>query len=417
MLGRDPLGLVAPTLTRRRVLVVCFDPLTDAMAGPAIRAWHLAEVIAARHEVTLASTVAATLRHPHMDVHVVGDRDLGALVARADAVFAPTSVVRRHPVVVDAGKPLAIDMYIPTHLENLEPAGRSRRQHADDVAHQVATITEDLVAGDFFLCASERQRDFWIGALAPAGRVNPDVYADDPTLRRLIDVVPFGLPAEPPVPAGPVLRRRFDAIGPHDPVIVWGGGVYEWFDPLTLVRAVDRVRRSVPAVRLVFLGMRNPNPSIPEMGVARRLRALSGQLGLTGSHVFFNDEWVPYDQRGGYLLDADVAVSTHLDHVEARFSFRTRVLDYLWAARPMVLTAGDALSELVGARGLGITVAPGDVTSLEHALVRLLTEGLPGADFAAVSAGFRWPVVAAPLLAWCDESRVAPDRARRTMSP
>ena len=48
--------------------------------------------------------------------------------------------------------------------------------------------------GDFFICASEAQRDFWIGALHSRGRINPLTYADDPTLRRLIDVVPFGLP-------------------------------------------------------------------------------------------------------------------------------------------------------------------------------------------------------------------------------
>ena len=55
-----------------------------------------------------------------------------------------------------------------------------------------------LALGDFFLCASERQRDFWIGALHTAGRINPQTYAADPTLRSLIDVVPFGLPDEPP---------------------------------------------------------------------------------------------------------------------------------------------------------------------------------------------------------------------------
>jgi glycosyltransferase involved in cell wall biosynthesis len=207
-----------------------------------------------------------------------------------------------------------------------------------------------------------------------------------------------------------VLRQRFAGIGPGDRVVIWGGGVYDWFDPLSLVRAVDRVRVTVPDIRVVFLGMRNPNPGIAEMGVAVALRQLSADLGLTGSHVFFNEEWVPYDERGAYLLDADVAVSTHLDHVETRFSFRTRVLDYLWAGRPMVLTSGDALSDLVAHEGLGVTVPAGDVDSLADALARLLTEGLPDADFGAVAARFRWPIVAGPLVAWCAEPHRAPDR-------
>ena len=65
--------------------------------------------------------------------------------------------------------PVVIDMYIPTHLENLERGGRSDEEYAQAVSHQVSVINEDLGRGDFFLCASERQRDFWLGALSHAG--------------------------------------------------------------------------------------------------------------------------------------------------------------------------------------------------------------------------------------------------------
>ncbi len=338
---------------RTRVLVLTFDPLTDAMAGPAIRAWHLAQVLASRFDVTLASTVEATRHHRAVRVCSVADDTvrLAALVRESDVVFAPTSVVRRHPEVASSPVPLVIDMYIPTHLENLEPGGRGGQEYAQAVAHQVSVINEDLARGDFFLCASERQRDFWLGGLSHAGRVNPATYDDDPTLRRLVDVVPFGLPPDPPVADGPVLRRHFPGIGASDPVVVWGGGVYDWFDPVSLVRAVDRVRGEVPEIRLVFLGMGNPNPAIPEMARAVELRRVSDELALTGSTVFFNDRWIPYHAWGSYLLDADVAVSIHLDNLETRFSFRTRILDYLWARRPMILTGGtrSATSSRLGA--------------------------------------------------------------------
>ena len=273
----------------------------------------------------------------------------------------------------------------------------------------MSVINDDLARGDFFLCASERQRDFWLGSLSHAGRVNPAVYDDDPTLRSLIDVVPFGLPPDPPQGAGHALRQHFPAIGADDPVVVWGGGVYDWFDPISLVRAVERVRASVPDIRLVFLGMANPNPGIPEMDRAVELRRVSDELGLSGSTVFFNDRWVPYQAWGGYLLDADIAVSIHLDNLETRFSFRTRILDYLWARRPMIVTAGDALGDLVAEEGLGITVRAGDVDAIAQALTRLLSDGLPGADFGPMLERFRWPVVAGPLLRWLEHPRRAPD--------
>ena len=398
------------------MLVLCFDPLTDAMPGPAIRSWQLARELAGDHEVVLAGTAGVSRTSPVMDVRAVtGGADLDELAGWCDAVLAPTSVVRRHPAVVTSGKPLCVDMYIPTHLENLEPFGEAGGEdHVAAVEHQVAVINDDLRHGDFFLCASERQRDFWLGSLASLGRVNPAVYGADPTLRGLIDVVPFGVdPAPMPARTG-ALRRAFPEIGAGDPVLIWGGGVYNWFDPLSLVRAVDSLRASGrPDMRLVFLGMRNPNPGIPEMRMATAVRDLSDDLGLTGKHVFFNDGWVPYEERGSYLADADVAVSTHLAHIETHFSFRTRVLDYLWAGLPMVLTGGDTLSDGVAAAGLGVAVPPGDPAAIAAAVDRLLDAPPERTAVRAYGDRYAWALVAAPLRRFMADPRPAADRASR----
>jgi glycosyltransferase involved in cell wall biosynthesis len=400
------------------MLVLCFDPLTDAMPGPAIRAWHLAQELAADHEVVLAGTAGATRTHPAMRVEGVDGPALEELVGWADAVFAPTSVVRRHPVVVDSGKPLAIDMYIPTHLENLEAFGMSGDdEHFRAVAHQVQVINGDLGHGDFFLCASDRQRDFWLGSLASLGRVNPATYGDDPTLRRLIDVVPFGMDPAPAPAATGVLRRTFPAIGAGDPVVIWGGGVYNWFDPLSLLRGVDALKGRRPGLRLVFLGMRNPNPGIPEMRMATALRTESDRLGLTGTHVFFNEGWVPYDRRGEWLAEADVAASTHLAHIETHFSFRTRVLDYLWAGRPMVLTGGDTLSERIAAAGFGVVVPPGDAGAIAAAIDRLLDDPPDPAGIRRFAEGYAWATVAEPLRRFAADPRRAPDRPAGEAAP
>ena len=397
-----------------RVLVLCFDPLTQEMPGPAIRAWNLASQLAAEHEVTLAGTAGADRRHPAMEVRPVAGDGVGALVEAADVIFAPTSVVRRHPVVVSSGRPVCIDMYDPTHLENLEPVGvAGGEEHRGAVAHQVSVINDDLRHGDFFLCASERQRDFWMGSLVALGRVNPTTYEADPTLRNLIDVVPFGLDPTPPVAdaGGSVLRRAFPDIGPDDPVLLWGGGVYNWFDPVSLLYAVGLLRVRRPAVRLVFLGMQHPNPEIPAMRVATELRSESDRLGLTGRHVFFNLGWVPYEERGAYLLDADIGVSTHLAHVETHFSFRTRVLDYLWAGLPAVLTGGDMLSEEMAAAGLAATVPPGDPEAIASAIDRLLASPPARAAVADFGARYRWDRVAGPLMSFCRSPWRAADRA------
>ncbi len=148
--------------------MLSFDPLTEAMAGPAIRAWHLAQVLSSKFDVTLAGTAGASRRHDAMRVcSITPDSSaMASLVEQSDIVFAPTSVIRRHPEVASSDKPVIIDMYIPTHLENLERGGRDDAAYQEAVSHQVAVINDDLRRGDFFLCASERQRDFWLGALS-----------------------------------------------------------------------------------------------------------------------------------------------------------------------------------------------------------------------------------------------------------
>ncbi len=112
---------------------------------------------------------------------------------------------------------------------------RDASQHPDttgdyQIRHDVDVQTELLDRGDFFVCASERQRDYWMGMLSARGRVDRATYEADPTLRSLIDVLPFGCPTEPPVATEPVLRGVHPAIGTDDIVITWGGGTWEWFD-------------------------------------------------------------------------------------------------------------------------------------------------------------------------------------------
>jgi glycosyltransferase involved in cell wall biosynthesis len=232
--------------------------------------------------------------------------------------------------------------------------------------------------------------------------------------------VPFGISDVPPVHTGDALKGVIPGIGKDDRVILWGGGVYNWFDPLTLLRAVDRLRSRVPGVRLFFMGLRHPHPEIEDMQMAVATRELSAELGLTGTHVFFNEGWVQYDERQNYLLEADIGVSTHLDHLETALSYRTRILDYLWASLPVVATRGDSLAQLIEAKGLGITVPPGDVGALEEALFRMLDdEGFRKTcrdNVAAAVPELRWSEAVQPLLEFCRAPRRAPDLADPEMA-
>ena len=109
------------------------------------------------------------------------------------------------------------------------------------------------------------------------------------------------------------------------------------------------------------------------MHAVRESMALAEELGVVDTFVFFND-WVPYADRWRYLIEADVGLSTHHDHLETALSFRTRMLDYLWAGVPIVCTAGDVFASLVKERKLGLVVGPGDVEELAAAIERLVDD-------------------------------------------
>jgi GT2 family glycosyltransferase len=414
----DALGIDQIVSRRYRIVVATGDVLEPKMAGPAIRAWHMASTLAREHDVQLVSTQGCSITHPDFPVRVVGDRELEELEAWCDVLIFQGNLMRQHPVLRDTQKVVVTDIYDPFHLEVLEQARNlDPAQRLFAVQSSTDVLNEQLRRGDFFLCASQKQRDFWLGQLAAVGRINPSTYDRGENLEGLLAVAPFGVTDEPPRHTRPVLRGVVPGIGENDKVVLWGGGIYNWFDPLTLLRAVDKMRRRMPEVRLYFLGLKHPNPQVGGMRMADDAVALARELGLVGTHVFFNEDWVEYDDRQNYLLESDVGVSTHLDHVETEFSFRTRLLDYLWASLPIVATGGDSLASLIETTGIGLTVPAGDVDALEAALYRVLDDDAYRAScrdaIARIVPAYHWSRVLEPLLEFCR----APSRAADLVDP
>jgi GT2 family glycosyltransferase/glycosyltransferase involved in cell wall biosynthesis len=402
---------------RRRILIITADAVSPRMAGPAIRAWNMAEVLSGEHDVRLISLNQHCSPPPaEFEVRPATPASIGPELAWAQLVVLQGHVLEQIPSLKTSNHIVIVDIYDPMHLEQLEQARDLGDEARGQVVEAVTTaLTTQLRRGDFFLCASERQRHFWLGHLAAIGRLSPTVYDADPTTRSLLAVAPFGLSGKPPQRTGPGLRDTL-GLGPRDKVVLWAGGVYSWFDPLTLLHAVHALRTEHPELRLVFLGMRHPNPDVPEMGMAGQARRLSAALGLTGEQVFFNETWVPYADRQNWLLDADAGVTTHFDHVETTFAFRTRVLDYLWAHLPVVTTTGDAFAELVAAEEFGLVVPATDPAALATALQRVLYDDAFAAGcrdrIAAVAQRYTWEAVLAPLVEFCRHPRPAPDRLR-----
>ena len=105
------------------------------------------------------------------------------------------------------------------------------------------------------------------------------------------------------------------------------------------------------------------------------------------------------------LLESDVALTLHVDTLEARLAWRTRVLDYIWAGLPIVATQGDATSELVERYGVGELVRQGDVSGVAGAIGRALD-----VEREALGEGreaLTWARAVEPLVRYC----LAPHKA------
>ena len=374
-------------------------------------------MLADEHDVVLASTVRATGTAPTFRVCDGSAEKLHALAVGTDVLVLQGFTLRNNPWLAHLGARLVIDLYDPMHLEMLEGGQyHPAAEQAFMLSGGLDAIRVQMEHGDYFLCATERQRDLWLGHLSALGRVNFASYEQDHTLRKLIDIAPFGIPGEPPVAGPGAIRGVVPGIDVGDQVLLWAGGVYNWFDPVTLIEAVAELVPGLPRLRLVFMGTKHPSVEDLSTVVLGQAQEVARSRGLLGTHVFFLEGWVPYEERSRYLTDADIGVSTHFLHVETAYSFRTRMLDYLWAGLPIVCSEGDEFASLVTPSGLGRVVPTQDVPALAGALRELLTDPAALASAAAavrtLAPSFRWRTVLAPLVSYCRDPWSAADDGR-----
>jgi glycosyltransferase involved in cell wall biosynthesis len=394
------------------VLFISADPVGGEMAGLGIRCWELARALRDRASVTIAHggteegerdgvrTVAFRPHAPHV---------LRELIAGADTVVA-------HPQwpLVDrwlrrSSARVVIDLYCPETLETLElRAGEPVLARRQMTATTLDRLHSSLRTGHNFVCASETQRDLWLGAMLALRLIDPELYDGDPSLREVIELVPFGVPGEPPAgetQGGP--RDAIAALEADSEIVLWNGGIWSWLDAESAIRAVALLAEQRPSVRLVFMGIAAGHPAAAAS--AESARRVAGELGVLESVVHFHDGWIPYAERAAWLAQASCALSTHSEHLESRFAYRTRLLDCFWAGLPVVCTGGDDLAEHVQREELGAVAPPGDVGALCAALAQVLDRGRASYAPALREAAERqtWRRVAEPLARWISQPRPA----------
>jgi glycosyltransferase involved in cell wall biosynthesis len=375
-----------------QVVVHTPDVVGDRMAGPGIRAWHLASELARHFETTLiakserADSVARgplPVAEPNAPGHrpqathgmQILEHASGAAqkaMRAADVLIGQPArgFAKRHP-----RQRIIYDLFDPTVLELRELYGNtpSARQRVH-LAAEWWRLSAALMRADLLMCAAAKQRQFY-----------ERLQSSD---TKWIEV-PFGIdPAETRVCAKP-----------QDNVVVWGGGVWEWLDPATAVEAIVRVNEEGLRAKLLFLGRSRPNRDLIDRRRDNRFEAL---LARGGEHVSANEQWVPYRERLAWLRAGKIAIMLHRRTAEADYSIRTRLFDAIAAGIPVIASRGGFAADLVEAEGLGIVVPPGDCDAVVEAIRRLLTDdGLHAASVESlerIRPRYAWEVVTRPLV-------------------
>jgi glycosyltransferase involved in cell wall biosynthesis len=339
-----------------RVLLVCPEPLGHHQpAGIGIRFMEMAKVLLADgHEVTLLSRDAGAVAGcrtgaitPESLSRNTGEADVAVVQGHAaNDLFAHGSAI-----------PTVVDLYDPFIIENLHyyPS-----RGAEVFTHDHATLMQSLLRGDLFLCASEAQRLFYLGALLMTGRVNPIAFENDPHFDALIQIAPFGV-------APPMRVNETPANRGHD---VLFGGVYDWYDPIVAIEAVAIARASLPDVTLMFTT--HPNPSLTPQG---KLAEAIAHTKRNGYDFVRFEPWVAYEQRAVFYSRFAAALLTFPQSIETDLSMRTRVYDCLWGGLPVVTSAAPGTDELLARYDAGEIVASEWPEAFAAALVRALRDG------------------------------------------
>lgn len=327
-------------------LVLLVDSfLSNNMAGPMLRYYELARVLAQKHQVTLAGEYVEPGFAPPPQVEILKVPAFHRLNLIIKASLPNPSFLKelnRFDAVITHGRilralglsriktKLIIDLYGPWFIEDL----------VTGKGVNLKGINELLLKGDYFICAHERQKDLYLGLMLAAGRKAAD-------LDKKIGLVPVGISSTPPQRAKSPLPEGF--------IIVSWGGMWDWLDNRTLVKAMSLVGKKRKDIKLVFFGANTK----------------AAQKIPRSENVLLIDHWIPYAERGNWLAWADLGVVSHFDNLETHFAWRTRALDLLWANLPIITSAGDAISDIIKEKNLGRVVPCGDAEAFAKNILML----------------------------------------------
>lgn len=332
----------------KNCLVITYGPVPtpqyQTVEGGGMRAWGLAQGLV-KNGVEV--TVAVNSGYPqesidHEGIHLTNwslDDEFKYLINTFDTVIISYCMGDVSDFVaknVEDHIQLILDVYVPIYVEVSARDSENIDSEYAGYMQEIQRYNRVLKRGDFFLCANEVQKIFYTGVLSSLGIINPSSYREQQIL-----IVPFGIGDE----AQKSVSNPYKKLGiPSDDfVVLWFGGLYPWFRIEEYLGAIKQLK-SDKKIKFVIVGSKNPfNTNEDFIRQHTKAYKFAEDNNLLNQNMFFVD-WVDFNDRINWYKHADVVISLNQPGEENGFSWRTRVMDYVWGEMAIITNGGDPLS-------------------------------------------------------------------------
>lgn len=287
--------------------------------------------------------------------------------------------------LLDSNLDFDVDFYCVGVLEGIESDNRLSRWRLFQGRQRTLARYRAFLRHARRIFISTPEQAMFLGGLLFSGSDTASCRLASTLPERLL-MIPMGVrESAPPMqtanPYPPELADR--------PIFLWGGGIWAWFDIDTLLQAFSLLKARQSNAALFFLCGSNLSGLSSQDEAVRHAVSLARELDLVGKNVFFLDGGASSNALPGYLEHCTAGIMANPARMESIGSWRTRLLDLIWARKAVVTCGYDPLSERMSRRNVGIVTPTGDVAALAQAIEQFQNP-VDASGFATLQAELAW---------------------------
>ncbi len=224
-------------------------------------------------------------------------------------------------------------------------------------------------SGNVIITSSKESKLFLTGIAYEHGLVPQSLYQEDKNLDSIFPVIPYGISKTDIKEdySKKIVCDYFANLDFSKPVFVWGGGIWNWFDPFLLIKAVLELKKEGVEFKIIFPGFSKKPKSFMKIDMSNEFYDEVKKQKLE-DYIVFENKYLPYDECIALFSSCRAGFSIAIDSLENTLAYRTRILDYIASGLPVIATKGDVLADVIEKYKLGVVIEPGSVNQLAEAI-------------------------------------------------